>query len=64
MRVFESAVAERDSAVAERDSAVAERDSAVAERDSAVAERDAMNSSTIWKLFAPYRKLIWTLRRI
>jgi hypothetical protein len=57
MRVFESAVAERDSAVAERDSAVAER-------DSAVAERDAMNSSTIWKLSTPYRKLIQSLRRI
>jgi hypothetical protein len=49
-------LAERDSAVAERDSAVAERDSAVAERDSAVAERDSILNSTIWKLFAPYRK--------
>jgi hypothetical protein len=48
----------------ERDSAVAERDSAVAERDSAVAERDALSSSIIWKLFAPYRKLIWFIRRI
>jgi hypothetical protein len=54
----DSAVAERDSAVAERDSAVAERDSAVAERDSAVAERDSISSSTIWKLFGPYRKLM------
>ncbi len=53
----DSAVAERDSAVAERDSAVAERDSAVAERDSAVAERDSISNSTIWALFAPYRKL-------
>ena len=30
--------------------------SAVAERDSAVAERDSILNSTIWKLFAPYRK--------
>ena len=52
----DTAVAERDSAVAERDSAVAERDSAVAERDSAVAECDSILNSTIWKLFAPYRK--------
>jgi hypothetical protein len=60
----DSAVAERDSAVAERDSAVAERDSAVAERDSAVAERNEIQSSTLWKLFTPYRKIIRSLRRI
>ena len=42
----------------------AERDSAVAERDSAVAERDSISSSTIWKFFGPYRKLIRFLRRI
>jgi hypothetical protein len=31
-------------------------DSAVAERNNAVAERDHILNSTIWKLFAPYRK--------
>jgi hypothetical protein len=45
-------------------SAIAERDSAVAERDSAVAERDSISSSTIWRLFGPYRKLIRFIRRI
>ena len=53
-----------DSAVAERDNAIAERDNAIAERDNAIAERDAIKSSTIWKLFTPYRKLIRSLRRI
>ncbi len=38
-------------------SAVVERDSAVAERDRAVAERDSVLSSSIWRLFKPYRKL-------
>jgi hypothetical protein len=38
--------------------------SAVAERDSAVAERDSISSSTIWRLFGPYRKLIRFIRRI
>ena len=37
---------------------------AIAERDNAIAERDAIKSSTIWKLFTPYRKLIRSLRRI
>jgi hypothetical protein len=60
----DSALAERDSALAERDSALAERDSALAERDSALAERDSIASSTIWKLFGPYRKLIRFIRRI
>ena len=31
-------------------------DNAIAERDNAVAERDYILNSTIWKLFAPYRK--------
>jgi 2-polyprenyl-3-methyl-5-hydroxy-6-metoxy-1,4-benzoquinol methylase len=50
-------LAERDSAIAERDSAIAERDSAIAERDSAIAERDLVISSTIWRIFSPYRKV-------
>jgi hypothetical protein len=46
------------------DSAVAERDNAIAERDNAIAERDAIKSSTTWKLFTLYRKLIRSLRRV
>jgi hypothetical protein len=60
----DNAVVERDNAVVERDSAVVERDSAVVERDSAVVEREAIAGSTIWKLFAPYRKLIRFVRGI
>jgi hypothetical protein len=48
--------------VAERDAAVAERDAAVAERDAAVAERDLIVNSTIWRLFAPYRKSLTLIR--
>ena len=44
--------------MADFDGIVLQRDSAVAERDSAVAERDSISSSTIWKLFGPYRKLM------
>jgi hypothetical protein len=58
----DAAVAERDAAVAERDAAVAERDAAVAERDAAVAERDLIVNSTIWRLFAPYRKSLTLIR--
>ena len=35
-----------------------------AERDSAVAEREEILSSTIWKFFGPYRKLIQFIRKI
>jgi len=45
------------------DISIAERDSALAERDSALAERDLIISSTIWRLFSPYRKTITFFRR-
>jgi hypothetical protein len=51
-------MAERDALMAERDALMAERDALMAERDALMAERDAVTGSTIWNLFAPYRKFI------
>jgi 2-polyprenyl-3-methyl-5-hydroxy-6-metoxy-1,4-benzoquinol methylase len=60
----DTVIAERDTVIAERDTVIAERDTVIAERDTVIAERDAIISSTIWKLFKPYRSILKQIKRM